>query len=69
MKGPTDLWEGNLGMTIYSTNLDYEFKNKYVDISYHKLRESASSDIFNPLKVCTTVNQFEILKNVHRWVW
>ena len=58
--GDTALCGDNLGMIISSTNPDSELKKKHVDISYHKLRESAAVRIFNPIKVCMTVNIFDI---------
>ena len=44
-----------------STNPDSCLKKKHMAILYHKLRESTADGIFNPIKVCTTVNQSEIL--------
>ena len=56
MKVPMHICGFNLGMIIYSINLDLELKKKHVAISYHKLRESATARILNPIKVCLTVN-------------
>ena len=50
----------NLGMIISSINPDSELKKNHVDISYHKLRDSAAAGIVNPIKVCTTVNRADI---------
>ena len=57
----TALCGDNLGMTISSTNLDSELKNKHLEITYHKLQESVADIIFKPILVCTTVNQSNIL--------
>ena len=57
MKGPTSLCGDNLGMIIYSTNLESELKNKHLEISYQKLQESVEAGVVNPIQVCTTVNQ------------
>ena len=59
MKGPTKICGDNLGMIMSSTNPDSELKKKHVEISYHKLQESALDRIINPIKVYTTVNQSE----------
>ena len=61
VKGPTKLCGDNLGMIVSCTNPDLELKKKHVAIFYQKLRESATDRIFNPIKVCTTVNQSDIL--------
>ena len=61
VKGAMELCGDNLGMIIYCTNPESEFKKKNVAISYHKLRESASARIVNPIKVCTMVNRDDIL--------
>ena len=61
VKGATALCRDNLGIIIYCTNPDSEPKNKHVAISYHKLGEIAAAKIVNCLKVCTTVNQADIL--------
>ena len=37
-------------------------KKKHVDISYHKLWESAASGIVNLIKVCIRVDRSKILK-------
>ena len=58
--GTTALCGDNLGMIISSTNPDWELKKKNVAISYHKLRESEAVGIFNPIKVCKTVNRDDI---------
>ena len=56
-----DLCGENLEIIITSTNPDSEMKNNHVAISYQELRESAAAGIVNPIKVCTTVNRYEIL--------
>ena len=61
VKGPTDMCGDNLGMIISRTNPYSELKNKHVAISYHKLRNSPVVGIVKPIKVCTTVNQSEII--------
>ena len=61
VKGPTALLGENLGMIISCTNPYSDLKNKHVAILYHKLREIAAAKIVNPIKVCTTVNQYNIL--------
>ena len=61
VKCATALCGYNLGMIIYCTNPDLELKKKHVAISYHKLRESAVAGIINSLKICTVVNQSDIL--------
>ena len=61
VKGATEIYGDNLGMIISCTEPDSDLKNKYVAISYHKLRESAVAGIVNPLKVCMTVNRVGIL--------
>ena len=48
-------------MIISCTNPDLELKNKHVEISYHKLRESAAAGIVNPIGVCTMVNRSDML--------
>ena len=58
--GTTAICSDNLGMIIYSTNPYLELKKKHVAISYHKLRDCAVAEIFNPIKVCTTVNPANI---------
>ena len=64
IKGETSLCGDNLGIIISCTNLDSELKKKHMEISYHNFRERAADRIVNPLKVCTTVNQSNILTKV-----
>ena len=63
VKGPMALCGNNLRMIISSTNHDSELKKKHMVISYHKLWESAAAGIFNPIKFCTAVNQYDMLTN------
>ena len=58
--GATSLCGDNLGIIMYSTNLDLELKKKHVDISFHKLWECAAAGIVSPIKVCTTINRADI---------
>ena len=58
--GATELCGDNLGIIISSTNPDSELNKKNVAISYHKLQECTEAGIFNPIKVCTTVNRADI---------
>ena len=61
VKGATEICGYNLVIIISCTNPDLELKKKHVAISYHKLRESAAAEIVNPLNVCATVKQSDIL--------
>ena len=61
VKCATERFGDNKGMIIYFTNTWLELKKKNVAISYHKFQESAAVKIVNPLKVCKTINQANIL--------
>ena len=54
--GPTRLCGDNLGMIMSLTNPESKLKKNHVAISFHKLRECATTKIVNLIKVCTTVN-------------
>ena len=62
--GATALCGDNLGMIISSTNPDSELKKNHVAILYHKFQECVATGIFNPIKVCMTVNQADIFTKV-----
>ena len=62
--GDTALCGENLGMSISSTNPDSELKKNHVAILYHKFQECVATGIFNPIKVCMTVNQADIFTKV-----
>ena len=51
MKIPTSRCGNNLGMIISSTNLDLKMIKKHMEISYHKLQESAAARVVNQIKV------------------
>ena len=61
VKGLTTLCWDSFGIIIFCTNPDSELKNKHMEITYHKLRESAATGYVNPIKFCTMANQSDIL--------
>ena len=61
VKCPMNLCGDSQGMIIYITNPDYDLNKNHLAILYHKLRECAAYGIFNPIKVCATVNISNIL--------
>ena len=62
LKGPTDICGENLVMIIYNTNMNSDLKKKHVEISYNNLWYSAAAGIVKPIKVCTLINWYDMLR-------
>ena len=59
----SEVYRDNLGFIQNATIKDSSLKNKHVEISYHKVRESVAAGIIVLIKIASAENFADCLKN------